>query len=201
MAAHFLAPLPSICYAPFTMQGINLYKEVPCGTPEEFNVVVEVVKGTTNKIEYDEKGGYFKLDRVLHQPTFYPFDYGFIPQTHSGDGDAMDVCLLLTFPSFPGCVVKARAIGVIHTADQDGTDDKIIAVPVSKVDPRFNELTSFDQLPAHVREEFMIYFKEYKKLEKKKYDKIEIKGVSGPEVAREEIKKAMESFANEHGNA
>ena len=183
------------------MNGINLYKEVPCGTPEEFNVVVEVVKGTTNKIEYDEQGGYFKLDRVLHQSTFYPFDYGFIPQTHSGDGDALDVCLLLTHPTFPGCVVKARAIGVMRTADQDGEDDKIIAVPVGKVDPRFDELTSFDQLPAHVREEFLIYFKEYKKLEKKKYDKIEIRGAEGAEAAREAVKKAMEAFANDHAAA
>lgn len=180
------------------MQGINLYKEVPSGTPEEFNVVVEVVKGTMNKIEYDEQGGYFKLDRVLHQPTFYPFDYGFIPQTHGGDGDAIDVCLLLTQPTFPGCVVKARAIGIIQMEDQDGVDDKIIAVPVGKVDPRFNEITSFEQLPAHVQEEYTIYFKEYKKLEKKKYDLINIKGVAGAEAARAAIKQAMEAYSSEH---
>lgn len=178
------------------MNGINLYKEVPCGTPEEFNVVVEVVKGTMNKVEYVEEGGYFKLDRVLHQPTFYPFDYGFIPQTHGGDGDALDVCLLLTQPTFPGCVVKARAIGVIQMEDQDGVDDKIIAVPVAKVDPRFNEITSFEQLPAHVREEYMIYFKEYKKLEKKKYDLINVKGVAGAEAAREAVKGAMAAYTD-----
>ncbi len=183
------------------MKGINLYKEVPAGTPEEFNVVVEVTKGTMNKVEYDEEGGYFKLDRVLHQPTVYPFDYGFIPQTHGGDGDAIDVCLLLTQPTFPGCVVKARAIGVIQMEDQDGVDDKIIAVPVGKVDPRFNELTSFEQLPAHVQEEYMIYFKEYKKLEKKKYDLITVKGVAGAEAARAAVAQAMQAFANEHATS
>ena len=183
------------------MQGINLYKEVPCGTPEAFNVVIEVVKDTMNKIEYDEQGGYFKLDRVLHQPTHYPFEYGFIPQTHSGDGDAMDVCVLLTQPTFAGCVIKVRAIGIIHMSDQDGQDDKVIAVPVGKVDPRFEEMTSFEQLPAHVQEEFLIYFKEYKKLEKKKYDLIEIKGWAGADAAREAIKASMESYAKEHGGS
>lgn len=176
------------------MKGINLYHEVSCGTPEEFNVVIDLPKGSSNKVEYDEEGGYFKLDRVLHQSTFYPFDYGFIPQTHSGDGDALDVCLLVTYPTFSGCVVKARAIGVIGTSDQDGRDDKIIAVPVSKVDPRFDEIKTIEDLPAHVQEEFLIYFKEYKKLEKKKYDKIVIEGYRSAEEARAEIQKSMDAY-------
>ncbi len=183
------------------MKGINLYHEVPCGTPETFNVVVEVVKGTSNKIEYDEEGGYFKLDRVLHQSTFYPFDYGFVPQTHSGDGDALDVCLLLTHNTFPGCVVKARAIGLLRTSDQDGSDDKIIAVPVSKVDPRFEEIQTIEDLPAHVREEFLIYFKEYKKLEKAKYDKIVIEGWKDLAEAKEVIQKSMDAYKANPGHA
>ena len=150
------------------MKGINLYHQVPCGTPEEFNVVVDIPKGSSNKYEYDEEGGYYKLDRSVHHSMFFPFDYGFIPQTHAGDGDAIDVCLLLTAPTFSGCVVKARAIGIIRTADQDGPDDKIIAVPVAKLDPRFNEIQSFEDLPAHVQEEYLIFFKELKKLEKAK---------------------------------
>lgn len=180
------------------MKGINLYHEVPCGTPEEFNVVVDLPKGSTNKVEYDEEGGYFKLDRALHQPTFYPFDYGFIPQTHAGDGDATDVCLLLTAPTFPGCVVKARPIGMIKTADQDGDDAKIIAVPVSKVDPRFDEVKKIDDLSKHFQEELLMFFKEYKKLEKKKYDKITIGGFGSKKEAMAEIKSSMEAYAKKH---
>jgi len=180
------------------MKGINLYHEVPCGDAETFNVVIDLPKGSANKYEYDEEGGYFKLDRTLYQPTFYPFDYGFIPQTHAGDGDATDVCLLTTYPTFPGCVVKARAIGMIKTADQDGDDAKIIAVPVSKVDPRFDEMKSIEDLPAHVREEFLLYFKEYKKLEKAKYDKITIGGFGTLDDAKSEIVKAMEAYKNNH---
>lgn len=183
------------------MKGINLYHQVPPGTPEEFNVVVEVVKGTSNKIEYKEEEGYFSLDRALHQSTFYPFDYGFIPQTRAGDGDAIDVCLLLTHPTFPGCVVKARAIGMIRTSDQDGGDDKIIAVPVSKVDPRFDEMQSIEDLPAHVRAEFLIYFKEYKKLEVKKYDKININGFGDAAEAKAAIAHTLEVYKAEHGTA
>ncbi|PIP61015.1 inorganic pyrophosphatase [Candidatus Uhrbacteria bacterium CG22_combo_CG10-13_8_21_14_all_47_17] len=180
------------------MKGINLYHEVPCGSPDEFHVVVDLPKGSTNKIEYDEQGGYFKLDRTLFTPTFYPFDYGFIPQTHAGDGDATDVCLLLTHPTFSGCVVKARPIGMIKTADQDGDDAKIIAVPVSKVDPRFDEMKTLDDLPAHFREELLLFFKEYKKLEKKKYDLIQIDGFGSVEEAKAEIQQSMDAYKEKH---
>lgn len=176
------------------MKGINLYHEVPCGDVEVFHVVVDLPKGSSNKFEYDEEGGYFKLDRVLHHQMFYPFDYGFIPQTHSDDGDAIDVCLLVTYPTFPGCVVKARAIGMLRTSDEKGGDNKIVAVPVGKVDPRFNEITSVDQLPAHVREELLLHFKEIKKLEKSKYDKVVIDGFGTADEARAEIARAMEAY-------
>ncbi|KAA0206385.1 inorganic diphosphatase [Candidatus Uhrbacteria bacterium] len=176
------------------MKGINLYHEVPCGTPEEFNVIVDIPKGSSNKYEYDEEGGYFKLDRVVHHQMFFPFDYGFIPQTHAGDGDATDVCLLLTYPTFPGCIIKARAIGMIKTSDQDGDDAKIVAVPVSKLDPRFEELTSIKDLPKHSQEELLIFFKEIKKLEKAKYDKVMINGFGSVEEAKEEIGKSMEAY-------
>ena len=106
----------------------------------------------------------------------------------------MDVCLLLTHPTFSGCVVKARAIGLIRTSDQDGPDDKVIAVPVSKVDPRFDEIQSIEDLPVHVREEFLLYFKEYKKLEKAKYDKIVIEGFRSLEETKVEIQKAMDAY-------
>ena len=180
------------------MKGINLYHEVPAGNPDAFHVVIDLPKGSMNKVEYDEDGGYFKLDRVLHQPTFYPFDYGFIPQTYGGDGDGTDVCLLLTSPTFAGCVVKARTIGMIYTSDQDGDDAKIIAVPVSKVDPRFDEIQTIDDLPKHFQKELLLFFKEYKKLEVKKYDKITIKGFGSVEDAKAEIQHALHAYQEKH---
>jgi len=180
------------------MKGINLYHEVPSGDAAAFHVVIDLPKGSSNKFEYDEEGGYFKLDRVLHSQMFYPFDYGFIPQTHSDDGDAIDVCLLVTYPTFPGCVVKARAIGMIKTADEKGGDNKIIAVPVSKVDPRFDEMKSIEDLPAHVREELLLHFKEIKKLEKTKYDKVVINGFGTAEEAQAEIERAIQAYKQAH---
>jgi inorganic pyrophosphatase len=181
------------------MKGINLYHEVAAGDADAFHVVVDIPKGSANKFEYDEEGGYFKLDRVVHHSMFYPFDYGFIPQTHADDGDALDVCLLLTYPTFPGCVVKARAIGILKTSDEKGGDNKIIAVPVSKSDPRFEEIESLEDLPAHVREEISIFPKEVKKLEKAKYDKVVISGFGSVEEAKAEIVRAMEAYTSKHG--
>jgi inorganic pyrophosphatase len=176
------------------MKGINLYHEIQVGTPEEFSVVIDLPKFSSNKYEYDEDGGFFKLDRVLHSQMFYPFDYGFIPQTHSGDGDAIDVCLLVTYPTFPGCVIKARAIGMIKTSDEKGGDNKIIAVPVSKVDPRFDEIKSVSDLPAHVQKELLLHFKEIKKLEAAKYDKVTIDGFGSIDEAKAEIAKSIQAY-------
>lgn len=180
------------------MKGINLYHQIPAGDAEAFMVVVDLPKGSSNKYEYDEEGGYFKLDRVLHHQMFYPFDYGFIPQTHSDDGDAIDVCLLTTYPTFPGCVVKARTIGMLKTADEKGGDNKILAVPVSKVDPRFDEIQSYTDLPKHVQEELLLHFKEIKKLEKAKYDKVVINGFGSVDEAKAEIQKAMTAYGSHH---
>jgi len=173
---------------------MNLYHDIPAGDAEAFHMVVDLPKFSSNKYEYDEEAGYFKLDRVLHSQMFYPFDYGFIPQTHSDDGDAIDVCLLVTYPTFPGCVVKARTIGMLKTADEKGGDNKILAVPVSNVDPRFDEIQSIDDLPKHVQEELLIHFKEIKKLEKAKYEKVVINGFGTVDEAKVQITRAMEAY-------
>lgn len=175
---------------------MNLYKDLPSGADDlsYFNVVVDIPRGQSNKYEYDEEGGYFMLDRVLHSQMFYPFDYGFIPQTHADDGDAVDVCLLTTYPTFPGCVVKARAIGMINTSDESGGDAKIIAVPISKLDPRFDEMQSIDDIPSHVQKELLLHFKEIKKLEVAKYDKVVIDGFADKAAAYQEIKNSMKAY-------
>lgn len=177
------------------MKGINLYHQIEAGDADVFRVIVDLPKGSSNKYEYDEEGGYFTLDRVLHHQMFYPFDYGFIPQTKSDDGDAIDVCLLVTYPTFPGCVVKARAIGMLKTSDEAGGDNKIIAVPTEKVDPRFAEVQSVDDLPKHFQEELLLHFKEIKKLEKAKYDKVSIDGFGTADEARTEIEKAISAYS------
>lgn len=178
---------------------MNLYKDLESFPGEgEINVVIDIPKGGSNKYEYDEEGGYFKLDRVLHHQMFYPFDYGFVPRTHYDDGDAVDVMLLTTYPTFPGCVIRARVVGAIDTADEKGSDLKVLAVPVGKVDPRWNEVNSYEDLPKHTQEELALHFKEIKKLEKAKYDKVVINGWKDKEFAWKEVMRSAEEYKKMH---
>jgi len=177
---------------------MNLYKDLPAYADAEkgyINMVVDIPKGGSNKYEYDEEGGYFKLDRVLYSQMFYPFDYGFVPQTHALDGDAVDVCALLTYPTFPGCVIKCRVIGAMDTADEGGPDMKVIVVPVDKLDPRFKEVQSVEDLPEHVRKELLLHFKEIKKLETEKYDKVVISGFISKDETMKMIGEAVERYS------
>ena len=174
----------------------NLFKDIIPGEnpPEQINVVVEIPKGCPNKYEYDEKNGYLKLDRVNSSSMFYPCEYGFVPQTASEDGDALDVLLLTTYPCFPGCAVKARPIGVLLMKDEDGTDNKIIAAPIEKVDPRFKEIQDINDLTEHLKKEIKVFFEDYKKLEPEKYKYIKVEGFEGKEKAKEIINKAIEKY-------
>lgn len=174
----------------------NLFKELAVGEnpPENINVVVEIPRGCPNKYEYNEKEGYFRLDRVNYSPLFYPCNYGFIPQTYSEGGDALDVLLLGTFPLFPGCVIKARPIGLLLMKDEDGLDNKIIAVPAEKVDPRFKEVQDIHDLGEHIRKEIKVFFEDYKKLEPEKYKYVKVGDFKGKEEAKQFIKEAIEKY-------
>lgn len=174
---------------------MNLFKEIPPGKKTQINVVVEIPSGASNKIEYNEKGGYFELDRSLYSAVYYPFEYGFIPQTCSEDGDALDVILLTTHPTFPGCVVKARPIGTLLMRDEKGKDNKIIAVPISKVDPRFDDIRGVRDLAKHLKVEIKQFMLDYKKLEQKK--KVKITGWGNSKKASEMIEKAIKRYRSE----
>ena len=174
----------------------NLYKDIPAGDnlPEQINVVVDIPKGCANKYEYDEEEGCFKLDRVCYSPMFNLYDYGFIPQTYSEDGDALDVLLLTTYPTFPGCVVKARPVGLLPMKDEAGIDNKIVAVPIEKVDPRFKEIQDIGDVSEHLKKEIKVFFEDYKKLEPEKYKYVKVEGFEGKDKTMEIIKKAIEKY-------
>jgi len=180
----------------------NLFKDIPAGSnpPDEINVVIDIPKGAGNKYEYNEEKGYFELDRVFYSPVRPPHEYGFIPQTASEDGDSLDVVLLTTFPTFPGCVIKARPIGVLLMSDEAGIDNKIIAVPLEKVDPRFKEIQDIQDMNEHLRKEIEVFFADYKKLEKDKYKYVKVEGWRGAQEARQIITKAVEKYKNENNH-
>lgn len=150
---------------------------------------IEIPKGFQNKYEYDEKTGVFRLDRVLYSPMHYPADYGFIPETLGEDGDPLDILVLVSFPTFPGCIVPARPVGTLLMEDDKGIDTKILAV--CDVDPRFDTIKELDDVQGHYKREIEHFFAVYKDLEGKKTI---ISGWRGREEAMAEIAKARASY-------
>jgi inorganic pyrophosphatase len=129
----------------------------------EFDVTIEIPKGTRNKYEVDHETGRMRLDRTLFTATHYPADYGFIENTLGEDGDPLDALVLLDEPTFPGCLVKCRAIGLFHMRDEAGGDDKIMCIPVG--DPRMEHLQDLEDIAHFHRLEIQHFFETYKDLE------------------------------------
>ncbi len=137
--------------------------EVALTASEAIEVLVEIPQGSRNKYEYDEATGRLRLDRVLYSSVHYPAEYGFVMGTHAPDGDPLDALVLTYEPTFPGCVIPARPIGVLQMRDEKGLDDKILAVPVG--DPRFELIRDLSDLQPHWLAEIENFFATYKTLE------------------------------------
>jgi inorganic pyrophosphatase len=133
-----------------------------------FDVLIEIPKGSRNKYEYDFKLKKIRYDRMIFSSMMYPADYGFVPETLALDGDPLDVLVLVTEPTFPGCVMQVKPIGVFHMTDEKGPDEKIICVPVS--DPISSKVNDLKELNPHLIQEIEHFFQVYKDLEKKKVD-------------------------------
>ncbi len=152
------------------------------------HAVIEIPMGSQNKYEHDEKTGLFRLDRVLYSPVHYPADYGYIPATLAEDGDPLDILVLITVPTFSGCLVPARIIGAMAMEDDKGRDTKILAV--CDVDPRFAHVQSLEQAGQHTLREVEHFFTVYKDLEGKSSHTL---GWRGLEFAVEELARAREA--------
>ena len=129
----------------------------------EFDVLVEIPKGSRNKYEVDHVSGRIRLDRMLFTSTRYPHDYGFIDGTLGQDGDPLDALVILAEPTFPGCLIKCRAIGMFRMTDEAGGDDKVLCVPVA--DPRVEHIRDIHHVPEFDRLEIQHFFEVYKDLE------------------------------------
>ena len=160
---------------------------------EIVDVLVEIPRGSRQKYELDKKTGRIRLDRVLFSSVHYPADYGFVVDTLGGDGDPLDALVVVEEPTFPGCIVPARPIGTLGMRDEEGDDEKILAVPAG--DPRFAEVHDLKDLSPHWLREIENFFATYKELEDKKPPKIS--GWHGASVARRLITKARERAAKE----
>ncbi len=130
---------------------------------EAIDVVIEIPTGSRNKYEYDHEKHVIRLDRRLFTATTYPADYGFVPETLAGDGDPLDVLVLVTDPTFPGCLVRVRILGVFFMRDEAGVDAKLISV--LEHDPQWDQASDIEDVPEHLRNEISHFFSIYKDLE------------------------------------
>jgi inorganic pyrophosphatase len=139
--------------------------DIPSGSspPEKLNAFVEIPTGSRNKYELDKETGILRLDRLLYSAVHYPGDYGFIPRTLGDDGDPLDILVMTTEPTFAGCFVPVRPIGVFLMSDEKGGDEKILSVPLA--DPLKREIADLRDLPRHFLDEVRHFFTVYKDLE------------------------------------
>ncbi len=157
-----------------------------------FNAVIEIPKGSKVKYELDKPSGQLRVDRILYSSVMYPTSYGFLPRTYCDDGDPLDVLVLCNESVMPLAIVRARAIGVMHMADEGKADDKIIAVLID--DPAFNEYSDVDQLPKHTLLEIQRFFEDYKALEQKS---VVVEGMKGRDEALQVIDEALRLYRRE----
>jgi inorganic pyrophosphatase len=143
----------------------GVYGRVPAGThlPSAVNAIVEIPKGRRSKFEVDQATGLMRFDRYLYSSSHYPGDYGFIPQTLAEDGDNLDILVMVNEPTFSGCLIQARVVGLFRMIDRGLNDYKVLAVPNS--DPLFAEFQDLENVPKHFLREVEHFFASYKLLE------------------------------------
>lgn len=157
--------------------------------PEEINVLVEIPQGSLVKYELDKESGYMFVDRFAFTTMGYPANYGFVPNTLSGDGDPVDVLVISIQPVQSGTVIPAIPIGVLEMEDEAGIDWKVVAVPPMKVDPFFGKYKDISEVDEAIKNRIKHFFEHYKELEPGKW--VKVKGWHGKKLALEEILKSL----------
>ncbi len=148
--------------------------KIPATTKNgDFNVIIEIpMNSDPVKYEFDKDAGAIIVDRFMQVSMSYPCNYGFIPHTLSNDGDPADVLVIAQYPIVPGAIVAVRPVGVLMMEDESGMDEKILAVPISKLDVTFDSVQDINDVPDMLKQKINHFFEHYKKLEKNKWVKI-----------------------------
>lgn len=168
---------------------MNLLHDIPAGTADEINTIIEIPKFSKNKYEIDKETGMIALDRVMHSAQDYPFDYGFVPQTHWHDGDALDVLVLTTHALHPGILVRVRPVAIMRMIDGGDSDDKVIAVPTE--DPRWDDVCDLADINPHTLKEIEHFFATYKKVQDKE---VEVQGFEDATAAKAAFKEGVRLY-------
>ncbi|AJC84538.1 inorganic diphosphatase [Campylobacter peloridis] len=160
--------------------------------PNKLNAVIEIPYGSNIKYELDKESGAIMVDRIMYSAMFYPANYGFIPNTLADDGDPIDVLVLNEYPIQAGAVIPCRLIGVLLMEDESGMDEKLLAVPVSKIDPRYDNIKTLDDLPKASLDKIKNFFETYKMLEPNKW--VKVKEFAGIEKASEILENSIKNY-------
>jgi len=161
--------------------------------PDDINVVIEIpMNAEPVKYEVDKASGAIFVDRVLTTPMRYPCNYGYVPNTLSGDGDPVDVLVVMPLPLVPGCVIRCRPVGMLAMTDEAGEDTKVVAVQIDKVFPAYRAVKSVKARPELMLERITHFFEHYKDLEKGKW--VKVKGWKDAKAAKQEILDGVKRF-------
>ena len=165
--------------------------------PESFNVIIEIpMNADPVKYEVDKESGAIFVDRFMSTAMHYPTNYGYVPQTISGDGDPVDVLVITPFPLIPGVVVPCRAIGILKMTDEAGEDGKVLAVPIDKILSIYSHWQKPEDMNPLRLKTIAHFFEHYKDLEVGKW--VKVKGWEGPESAKKEIVDGMANYDKSH---
>lgn len=160
--------------------------------PDKVHALIEIPYGSNIKYEIDKDSGAVWVDRVMYSAMYYPANYGFVPNTLAADGDPADILVLNDYPLMPGSVIKCRLIGVLVMEDESGMDEKLLAVPVSKVDPTYDNIKSINDLPKHTLDKIKNFFETYKILEPNKW--VKVKEYKGKDEAQKILEDAINNY-------
>lgn len=166
--------------------------KVKVGDVDKLSVVIEIPYGSNIKYEVDKDSGLVVVDRVMYGAMFYPANYGFVPNTLADDGDPADVLVLNTYALQAGSLIACRLIGVLIMEDESGMDEKLLAVPISKIDPSFDKVQNLADLPQIVLDRIKHFFETYKDLEPNKW--VKVKDFGDKAEAKKILEKAIRAY-------
>lgn len=172
---------------------MNLDK-ISYGSKDFVNAVIEIPYGSSVKYEIDKESGAVMVDRMLYSAVYYPANYGFVPQTLADDGDPVDILVLNSHPLQAGSVIKCRLIGVLIMEDESGMDEKLLALPLDKIDPSYSHIKTYSDLSEHRLNRIKNFFETYKMLEPEKW--VRIKKYEGKTEANRILQDSIKRYKN-----
>jgi len=171
---------------------MNLDKISYGENPDNVKAIIEISCGSNIKYEIEKESGALVLDRVMHSAMVYPANYGFVNQTLSQDGDPADILILTPYALTEACVVNCRLVGVLIMEDESGIDEKLLAVPTSKIDPSYDEINDLEDIPKHTLAKIKNFFETYKMLEPNKW--VKVQGFENKAAATKILEEAISNF-------